>query len=727
MKKIFTLYIICFFITPYFLLAKKNHVVSDTISIRNFKSGLSLDDLWKYKIGDEKEWSESDYDDSGWRKIIADSTDDDTLLNSLKGVAWFRSSFYIDSTIGGFPLALQMRTNGACDVFIDGKLIRSLGVVGKTEKEQVSGFSLREKIIPVPASTTGRHFIAIRTSNYSNEKNFGLINIKPGLVISNFDAEIGSMQKALGDEEDISAMTIPIFFCGVFIVLSIFHLVLFLYYRKNRSNLYYSFFNFFIFIIFFSTYRVIAGTDLETTKTVFTLGFWSLMLVPLFFIGVLYEVFYKKLFKFFWILSGLYVAAVISLVGFEVGSAGSIFLMVYLTGGLFETIRIFIRAWIKKREGSRVFMFGMFFPVFGVIAISFISMILRKSGFTEAAESLSDIKIEFFLYSLLMSVSISMTIYLARDFARMNKKLHDQIGEIKHLFNRTIEQENERKKILENQKEDLEKMVTVRTEEVLKQKAVIEAKNRDILDNLLYARRIQDAILPEIGLIYETLKESFIIYIPKDIVSGDFYSFSQRDGKVILAAADCTGHGVTGAFMSMIGSSVLNQIINERGITQPSSILNYLNSGITEALRQRENDVNDGMDIALCTFDLKTQYVQYAGANRPLWIFRNQELMEIKPDKMAIGGFRIINDASFTNHEFKLQSGDSIYLFTDGFADQFGGPDGKKLLTKRLREILISIQNLSMREQEKKLLEFFNEWKGDSIQVDDVLMIGVRV
>ncbi len=726
MKKHLTLFFFLLCIFPAISFAKKEK--TDTISIRNFKSGLDLGNLWKYKTGDDRSRAAIIYDDSDWRIITSDSTTKDTLLKNYKGISWFRTSFVIDSTINDVPLALKMRTNGACDIFIDGKLIRSLGIVGKTKKEEVSGFSLRKCIIPVPANINGRHHLAIRASGFGSiSGKIGIIDIQIGPSISDFEAEIISMQKALNDEEDISAMTIPMFFCGVFIVLSIFHLILFLYYRKNKSNLYYSLFTFFIFIIFFSVYRTISGTDLQTTKIIFTLGFWSLIFVPLFFIGILYEVFYKRLLKMFWILCGLLLASFISLVFFEKAPIGAIFLSLFLIGGFIETIRVFIRAWVKKREGSRIFLFGIFFPVIGLIVIGIVSWILKRSGFTEAADNLSDHSTEFFAYSLLMSVSISMTIYLARDFARMNRKLYEQIKEIKQLFNRTIEQENERKKILENQKEDLENMVVLRTQEVVRQKAEIELKNRDILDNLLYARRIQDAILPEIHQIYETLHESFIIYLPKDIVSGDFYSFSQKDGKVVLAAADCTGHGVTGAFMSMIGSSVLNQIINERGITQPSLILNNLNNGITEALKQRENDVTDGMDIALCTFDLETLHLQFAGANRPLWLFRYGELMEIKPDKLAIGGFRIGRDATFTNHEIRLQTGDTIYLSTDGFADQFGGPFGKKLLSKRFREILSSMQNISMREQEKKLTDIFTEWKGNVTQVDDVLVIGIRV
>lgn len=266
----------------------------------------------------------------------------------------------------------------------------------------------------------------------------------------------------------------------------------------------------------------------------------------------------------------------------------------------------------------------------------------------------------------------------------------------------------------------MEQQVKIRTSE-------LEQKNRDILDNLHYARRIQSAILPETKQIFNALKDAFILYLPKDIVSGDFYTFSFRNEKVILAAADCTGHGVTGAFMSMIGSSQLNQIVNERGITQPAKILNHLNTGIVEALKQNPTEVNDGMDIALCSLDLTTKKLEYAGANRPLWLIRDSEWNEIKPDKLAIGGFRLKEDMSFTNHELQLHKGDIIYLFSDGYADQFGGEDGKKMLSKRFRDKLFSMQSMIMREQEKELLSYFNNWKGTHDQVDDVLVIGIRI
>ncbi len=244
---------------------------------------------------------------------------------------------------------------------------------------------------------------------------------------------------------------------------------------------------------------------------------------------------------------------------------------------------------------------------------------------------------------------------------------------------------------------------------------------------LLLFSLISAAILPDVKLIYKTLKQSFILYLPKDIVSGDFYAFAQMRNKVLIAAADCTGHGVAGAFMSMIGSSLLNQIINERNITDPALILDHLNEGIIHSLKQKENESSDGMDISICTFDFIKNELLFAGANRPLWLIRNNELQFYKPDKMPIGGLQTITDEKFSQHIIQLQKNDTIYIFSDGYTDQFGGEKGKKLMTRRFREVLLSIQNKTMHEQELFLNEYFENWKGINEQVDDVLVIGIRI
>ena len=257
----------------------------------------------------------------------------------------------------------------------------------------------------------------------------------------------------------------------------------------------------------------------------------------------------------------------------------------------------------------------------------------------------------------------------------------------------------------------------------------ITQQNKEILDSITYAKRIQQAILPPTDLIFSILKDSFIFYKPKDVVSGDFYGFVQRGNDVIITTADCTGHGVPGAFMSMIGSEQLTKIIIEKGITKPAEILDELHAGIRTALKQDTHGTEnrDGMDIALCKINLADNKLEYAGANRPLWLINNGQLRHIKPDKQAIGGLHMDSRITFTNHSIALQKGDLLYTFTDGYADQFGGENDKKFMIKNFERLLLEIQHLPMKQQETILEERFNKWKGSYEQIDDVLVIGVRV
>lgn len=257
------------------------------------------------------------------------------------------------------------------------------------------------------------------------------------------------------------------------------------------------------------------------------------------------------------------------------------------------------------------------------------------------------------------------------------------------------------------------------------QKKEIELKNQEIISSIDYAKRIQTALLPNIEDIDKKLKEYFILYRPKDIVSGDFYYFNVISNDVFVASADCTGHGVPGAFMSLIGSKELH-LANTK-TTSPSEILAILNNGIKETLKQNNKDgTRDGMDIALVK--INGSQVTYSGANRPLWILKNNslEIEEIKATKSAIAGFTEDN-YKFEEHKFHLNTKDTIYLFSDGFIDQFGGVKQKKLTIKRFREYLLSIKNNPMNEQKLLLNSFFEEWKGNIEQVDDVLVIGIRL
>lgn len=259
------------------------------------------------------------------------------------------------------------------------------------------------------------------------------------------------------------------------------------------------------------------------------------------------------------------------------------------------------------------------------------------------------------------------------------------------------------------------------------QKQQIEMKNRDITDSIQYAKRIQTAILPTKKLIKETLPESFILYLPKDIVAGDFYWMEKNKNGVFFAAADCTGHGVPGAMVSVVCNSALNRSVREFQLTNPADILNKTREFVIETFEKSEANIKDGMDIALCNLkeEAGSWKLQYAGANNPLWIIRNNELIETKGDKQPIGKF--MKNQPFTNHTLNLQKGDIIYLLTDGFPDQFGGEKGKKYKYKPLKDKLLSISSLPLEEQKQMLYKEFIEWKGDLEQIDDICLMGVKV
>lgn len=282
-------------------------------------------------------------------------------------------------------------------------------------------------------------------------------------------------------------------------------------------------------------------------------------------------------------------------------------------------------------------------------------------------------------------------------------------------------------KQLRTREEELTKLVDERTKELQIKNEEITIKNREITDNVNYAKRIQSAILPDLETIYSSLNKSFVLYLPKDIVSGDFYSFFRHDDTAIIIAADCTGHGVTGAFLSVVGNSLFTQIINERKITDPGKILDCLHEEMINTLNQRNSESTDGMDVSICSLDIKSNKLKYAGANRPLWIIRNNEILIYSPNKFPIGGLQITHEENFMTHEIQLLENDTFYIFSDGYADQFGGENVKKLMTKKFKEILLSIQDLSMTEQRKFLEKYLENWMGKNEQVDDVLVIGVRI
>lgn len=245
--------------------------------------------------------------------------------------------------------------------------------------------------------------------------------------------------------------------------------------------------------------------------------------------------------------------------------------------------------------------------------------------------------------------------------------------------------------------------------------------------SLKYASFIQRAVLPDQKYMENMLKEFFILHQPRDIVSGDFYYCSRKEDYIVVAAGDCTGHGVPGALMSIMGVSFLNEILSIRGPIRSSRILNLLRERVMNALHQRgyELENKDAMDMALCVFHPRSGELQYSGANNPLYHIRNNVLTEIKADKMPVG-IDAIEENSFTNHTLQLKPGDTVYLFSDGYPDQFGGHEDKKFKYEPFRELLIKISDRTMEEQRTELGRVINKWKGDKPQVDDILIFGIR-
>lgn len=315
-----------------------------------------------------------------------------------------------------------------------------------------------------------------------------------------------------------------------------------------------------------------------------------------------------------------------------------------------------------------------------------------------------------------------------------------------------------REKALVKEKHVLEEKVKERTAEVVQKSKEVEMKNKDIIDSINYAKRIQDAILPSEEEFSQALKNTFVLFNPKDIVSGDFYWMYntsivtneervkqplKKEELIFFAAADCTGHGVPGAFMSIVGHNLLDKIVGEYHVTSPSEILNYLNKGVSETLRQsaEQTNIKDGMDISLCVFNTQTLVLEFAGAYNPLYIISAQniegaevnmeneaglKLYEVKADRFPIGNYAD-EVKHFTNHSFKLQQGDTVYLFSDGFADQFGGTYGKKFRYKQFKELLLAINTETMEMQKEILQKTFTDWKGSLEQIDDLIIIGSRV
>ena len=283
-------------------------------------------------------------------------------------------------------------------------------------------------------------------------------------------------------------------------------------------------------------------------------------------------------------------------------------------------------------------------------------------------------------------------------------------------------------RIKETEIEEKNQKIQLQIENELKQHEIIIEKNKEIMADMRYASRIQQAILPSIEFINKNMGEYFILHQPKSHVGGDFYWASCLGNKKVIAVGDCTGHGLSGALMHMLGSVYLNEIISSRNFETASDILVQLRDHIMKSLNQtgETGEAQDGLDIALCIIDCEDKKLQFAGANNPFYVIRNKELTEIKGDRMPVG-IHINFDKPFTNHIVELESNDQIYLFSDGYADQFGGPRGKKFRYKQFKELLVNNSHEPMNIQKEILNNVHDKWRGSLEQIDDILVFGIKI
>lgn len=360
---------------------------------------------------------------------------------------------------------------------------------------------------------------------------------------------------------------------------------------------------------------------------------------------------------------------------------------------------------------ARYYLFGFGIYMLGVSTYILLAVMkIDTSGVSPSNILMASSAIEAIILSFAIGDKLN---------AAMRDKQEAQAAQMEAL------RENEQ--LVREQNVVLERKVEERTKEIKEQKEIIEEKNKDILDSIHYAKRIQHALLASDNLLRNNLQEYFVFYQPKDIVSGDYYWAAEEDDKFWLCIGDCTGHGVPGAFMSLLNISIMRELIADHKIQRPDFVLNTQRDAIIMSLNPdgAEEAAWDGMDCVLLCFDKKTGILSFACANNPVWIIRGGKLIEFKGDKQPVGLFEG-KHAPFTLHEFELIKGDIVYALTDGFADQFGGPRGKKFKYSKLKEQVIALHGESLSSQLENFRRTFDEWKGDLEQVDDVLLVGIK-
>ena len=701
--------------------------------IDSIPNEVSLYPVWKFHIGDNAQWAAPSYDDNSWDTIYSDMQKE-ADQKKFTGSGWFRLHLKVAPSLFYRKFVFSMEQAGASEVYFNGKRIFQFGTVSGTGHEVA--FSPRTSTYFIEFGGDSNQVIVVRYSAWKAIlKNY----FKPGFTITLEDTNVAM---ATLKSKETTLMWSYLFF-AMFFTFGAFHFLLFLFHRKIRSNLYYSMMAFILSV--FWLYPVIIAKSSNPFITDILNGAMMYMYPAFFFFIVIlmYTIFQLKFGRFFWIILGFTVASEIG-VALDIPYFGFIMLASIILSSI-ESIRIAIKSVKQKKPGAWIIATGFMIFVVSIVVVVIVGVVVAMTTHRSNFDSSGSNLVLLLIFGWALSIPTSMSIYLASDFARTSKSLALQLVHVKQLAEQNIEKEREKQQIIEGQKEVLVVKVKEATAQISLQKDELEEKNKEITDSINYARRIQTSILPDDEQMKDALGDYLLVYKPKDVVSGDFYWCHTIGDKTIFAVADCTGHGVPGAFMSMIGNSILNAVVLGKQITEANTILDEMRSLLITTLQQSTQHVTtrDGMDIALCVWNRKDNTLQFAGANNSLYLvskniaknvkesgrvrLSDEHLLEILPDKQPIGYQEDKMDNPFTKNIIELHKGDCIFISSDGYTDQFGGEKNKKFTSKRFRQLLASMVDMPVHTQKQMLDQTIEQWRRLESQTDDICVVGIRV
>ncbi len=643
-------------------------------------------------------------------KVIDFSNPDPAMINNQSGSCfWFRF-YFVNRSTRQFSFHLQRNDGSEFDEY---KLYQRFDNEYVTIRKSGNMIHPRKKDVNI----SGSDDLLIYLPPGESDSLYLRVTLGPESVLSSLIFTISTQHSVLA--HDRSKRLVFGIFAGILLIMILYHIPLFVRGREN-SYLYYILYilaflfyfinkegyiyeliprlitapiTIFLLEIFLLFYLLFGRSYLDTRNT---LQSWdTILLIAVWFtVGGLILNFAIILLQSL----GVDVLFFIELGGFAI-------MIVSAMGCLFLAI---VPAMILTRENfqpARYFLFANLFLILGI-----------ATNYALSDYTLGKHALEFgvTLQILTFSIGLSERINLLKKSREVAQR-------------RIIDQLKENAALKDKVNRELEDKVQERTFEIQAQKEHIEKQNKEIKYSFDYAKKIQNTVLPG-DEVFETLfGEHFIFFKPRDIVSGDFYWISQSDQRIVLTAADCTGHGVPGSLMSMLGITMLHEIENEKGVMNSDEILNKLRLSIARTLKQegRIGEQKDGIDMALIIYDTQTRILEFSGANNPIYIVRNGEMLEYKGNNMPVAYYEKMSD--FTSYTIEMKQGDRVYMFTDGFPDQFGGPQGKKFKYRPFKDLLLEIHERPMEEQHRILSLIFEEWKGDLSQIDDVLVIGLRL